>query len=67
MGLDDKQVQDDMGLVCMVLELAYDMVQVDELLLRTQNEIALNYMMEMENKNERRISRLYSIMTNFDS
>ena len=66
MGLDDKQVQDDMGLVCMVLELAYDMVQVDELLLRTQNEIALNYMMEMENKNER-INRLYSIMTNFDS
>ena len=50
MGLDDKQVQDDMELVCMVLGLAYDMVQVDELLLRTQNEIISNYMMEIENK-----------------
>ena len=51
MGLDDKQVQDDMELVCMVLELAYDMVQVDELLLRTQNEIVSNNMMKVENKN----------------
>ena len=65
MGLDDKQVQDDMGLVCMVLELAYGMVQVDELLLRTQNEIALNYMMKIENKNKR--IGLFSILPNFDT